>query len=63
MDKSKEVWHHENVLTCLSGFDILSDCNINKNSRSNLGYDEYYELPQGIKPKTNEAVSYLAGSR
>ena len=58
--------HNKNWLTCFgggaSGFWIYNDCNINKKSNSDLGYDGYYELPQGIQPYTNEAYSYLAGS-
>ena len=66
MDNSYEVYHDKDCLTCFgfgaSGFFILDDCNINENSLSDLGYDGRYELPQGIKLKTNEAYSYLAGS-
>ncbi len=35
---------------------------MNTYSWSELGYDGWYELPQGINPGTNEARSYLAGS-
>ena len=64
MDKSKEVFHHKDYFNCF-GVDDLTievDCNININSISCLGSTGYYELPQGIQPKTNEAKSYLAGS-
>jgi len=54
-------------LTCfgegVSGFWILDDCNINENSDSDLGWDGYWELPQGINYGTNEARSYLTGSK
>ena len=63
MDKSREVYHKKDLLTCFpDGFNIKDDCNININSNSYLGNNGYYELPQGIQPKTKEAHSYLAGS-
>ncbi len=65
MDKSLEVYHCKDYLTdlgCGYGFRIRDDCNINTNSWSRLGSGGRYELPQGIKPGTNEARSYLAGS-
>ena len=64
MDKSKEVYHRKDYSTNFGndGFFIADCCNINKKSRSMLGSDGYYELPQGIDPYSDEAVSYLAGS-
>ena len=65
MNKSYEVYHDKDCLTSLGGdcgFYIGKDCNINTNSWSNLGKWGWYELPQGIQPYKNEAVSYLAGS-
>ena len=67
MNKSKEVNHFKDRLTdigyCASGFILKDDCNINSNSNSDLGIYGYWELPQNIKPESNEARSYLAGSR
>ena len=61
-----KVYHDKDRLTCIgngaSGFWLRNDCNINTNSESDLGYGGYWELPQNIKPYTNEAYSYLAGS-
>ena len=39
---------------------ISDDCNINTNSRSNLG--DSYESPNGYAYGSNEARNYLAGS-
>ena len=58
--------HYKDYLTSLGGdcgFYIGKDCNINTNSWSRLGSGGRYELPQGIKPGSNEAKSYLAGSK
>ena len=66
MNKSKEVYHHKDWLTDLGGghgFLIDNDCNINTNSYSILGKAGYCERPQDIEPWTNEAYSYLAGSK
>jgi hypothetical protein len=49
LKKDKEVYHSSSYLTAIegsySGFEIKDDCNINNNSRSDLGYDGRYELP------------------
>ena len=42
---------------------IRDDCNINNDSHSYLGYSGFYELPKGVQNCSNEAVSYLAGSK
>jgi hypothetical protein len=66
LNKSGEVHHHKDYLTCIgycaSGFRLKDDCNINTNSNSDLGWNGYWELPQNIKPYTSEARTYLAGS-
>ena len=65
MKKECEVKHDSSYLCSFggsdNGFKLESDCNINTNSKSDLGYDEEYELPQGIKKETTEARSYLTG--
>ena len=61
----REVYHDSNLLCSFGssddGFRLVSECNINTESSSDLGCDEEYELPQGIKIGTTEARSYLTG--
>ncbi len=40
---------------------IMNDCNLSKSNYSNLGYNNCYELPNGMQPNTEEAKKYLAG--
>ena len=46
LDNSGEVYHHKDWLTCIgngaSGFWLEDDCNINKESESDLGYGGYF---------------------
>ena len=67
LEKSDEVYHHRDILTSIgymeSGFTIYDDCNINERSISILGYENKFELPKGIKSYSEEAYSYLAGSK
>ena len=45
-----------------SGFFLESDCDSRTNGAwSTLGYDGYYELPEGVNKRTEEARTYLAG--
>ena len=46
-----------------SGFNIAGDCNINTNSSSYLGYYGSFKLPYYLQPESNEASSFLAGSK
>ena len=65
MNKEYEVAHDKEILCSIGGdggFVIKNNCNINNNSCSNLGYDESYELPDGIQPDSLKAISFLAGT-
>ena len=61
-----EVYHHPKYLSKIgfaeSGFYIKDNCNIKANSSSDLGYNGYFELPDGIKYGSSKGYSYLAGS-
>ena len=64
--KEKEVFHNKDYL-CLFGnsgnvFRIANNCNKNKNSFSNLGYYNEYDLRYSIQSNTLQARQYLSGS-